>query len=93
MSTYLSHAILFAFPTILPNCPYCYVYVVGGASVVYADTLSDLGMAEEVSNYGEYSGDPTESLTFEYAKTILSLMTKGQPAKGGKASDLFGSGL
>jgi ATP citrate (pro-S)-lyase len=51
---------------------------------VYADTLSDLGMAHEVANYGEYSGDPTESLTYEYAKTVLSLMTKGTPAEGGK---------
>jgi ATP citrate (pro-S)-lyase len=41
-------------------------------------------MANEVCNYGEYSGDPTESLTFEYAKTIHSLMTKGEPVQGGK---------
>jgi hypothetical protein len=61
----------------------------GGASVVYADTLSDLGMANEVCNYGEYSGDPTESLTFEYAKTILSLMTKGEPIQGGKVTASF----
>jgi ATP citrate (pro-S)-lyase len=64
----------------------------GGASVVYADTLSDLGMAHEVSNYGEYSGDPTESLTFEYAKTILSLMTKGEPLEGGKIL-IIGGGI
>jgi ATP citrate (pro-S)-lyase len=64
----------------------------GGASVVYADTLSDLGMAHEVSNYGEYSGDPTETLTFEYAKTILSLMTKGSPVEGGKVL-IIGGGI
>lgn len=64
----------------------------GGASVVYADTLSDLGMANEVCNYGEYSGDPTESLTFEYAKTILSLMTKGEPIQGGKVL-IIGGGI
>lgn len=28
----------------------------GGASVVYADTLTDLGAGEEMANYGEYSG-------------------------------------
>lgn len=48
----------------------------GGASVVYADTISDLGYGNELANYGEYSGDPNESLTYEYAKTILDLMCK-----------------
>jgi len=48
----------------------------GGASVVYADTISDLGFGKELANYGEYSGDPSEALTYEYAKTVLKLMTK-----------------
>jgi succinyl-CoA synthetase beta subunit len=48
----------------------------GGASVIYADTISDLGFGNELANYGEYSGDPSEALTFEYAKTILDLMTR-----------------
>lgn len=48
----------------------------GGASVVYADTISDLGFGHELANYGEYSGDPSEGLTYEYAKTILDLMTR-----------------
>ena len=30
----------------------------GGASVIYADTICDLGHADEMANYGEYSGDP-----------------------------------
>ena len=48
----------------------------GGASVIYSDTICDLGGSSELANYGEYSGAPSESQTFEYAKTILSLMTK-----------------
>eukprot|EP00730_Choanoeca_flexa_P001355 TRINITY_DN10599_c0_g1_i1.p1 TRINITY_DN10599_c0_g1~~TRINITY_DN10599_c0_g1_i1.p1 ORF type:complete len:1084 (+),score=357.09 TRINITY_DN10599_c0_g1_i1:95-3346(+) len=48
----------------------------GGASVVYSDTICDLGGADELANYGEYSGAPSESQTFEYAKTLLGLMTK-----------------
>ena len=28
----------------------------GGASVVYSDTICDLGMGHELANYGEYSG-------------------------------------
>lgn len=47
----------------------------GGASVVYADTICDLGYAHELCNYGEYSGAPSEITTFEYARTILSLVT------------------
>eukprot|EP00070_Physeter_catodon_P050343 XP_028357237.1 ATP-citrate synthase-like [Physeter catodon] len=47
----------------------------GGASVVYADTVCDLGMGHELANYGEYSGAPSEVTTYEYTKTILGLMT------------------
>eukprot|EP00049_Salpingoeca_infusionum_P004291 m.76617 g.76617 ORF g.76617 m.76617 type:complete len:1071 (-) comp12493_c0_seq1:373-3585(-) len=54
----------------------------GGASVVYSDTICDLGDASELANYGEYSGAPSESQTFEYAKTILGLMTKKAHPEG-----------
>nr|UEK51402.1 ATPCL-like protein [Parasacculina yatsui] len=47
----------------------------GGASVIYADTICELGGAEQLANYGEYSGAPTEGQTYEYAKTILTQMT------------------
>lgn len=30
----------------------------GGASVVYSDTICDIGGSEELANYGEYSGAP-----------------------------------
>lgn len=48
----------------------------GGASVIYSDTICELGGASELANYGEYSGAPSEQQTYEYAKTILTLMTK-----------------
>ena len=48
----------------------------GGASVIYADTIVDLGYGKELANYGEYSGNPTTDETYEYAKTILDLMTR-----------------
>ncbi|XP_043280859.1 ATP-citrate synthase [Venturia canescens] len=54
----------------------------GGASVIYSDTICDLGGANELANYGEYSGAPSEQQTYEYAKTILSLMTKEKHAEG-----------
>ena len=42
----------------------------GGASVVYSDAIAAHGFADELANYGEYSGAPTEGQTYEYAKTI-----------------------
>eukprot|EP00043_Microstomoeca_roanoka_P013138 m.128737 g.128737 ORF g.128737 m.128737 type:complete len:1073 (+) comp15678_c0_seq1:229-3447(+) len=63
----------------------------GGASVVYSDTICDLGGASELANYGEYSGAPSESQTYEYAKTILSLMTR-EPHPEGKVL-IIGGGI
>jgi ATP citrate (pro-S)-lyase len=54
----------------------------GGASVIYADTITDLGYMNELANYGEYSGDPSEEFTYLYAKTILDLMTRKKNSKG-----------
>jgi len=56
----------------------------GGASVVYADAIAAYGYTEELANYGEYSGAPSESQTYEYAKTILDLMTRSTPNPDGK---------
>lgn len=65
----------------------------GGASVVYADTISDLGYSHELANYGEYSGAPSTEHTFEYAKTLIGLMTKGKhdPKEDGKIFIIGGS--
>lgn len=48
----------------------------GGASVIFADTISDLGYGGELANYGEYSGNPSADETYQYAKTIIGLMVK-----------------
>ncbi|MDT8285692.1 MAG: ATP citrate lyase citrate-binding domain-containing protein [Elusimicrobiales bacterium] len=54
----------------------------GGASVIYADTVCDLGFSKELANYGEYSGDPSEEDTYQYAKTVLDLMTRKKDPRG-----------
>ena len=70
----------------------------GGASVIYryelygfnilqspcnnSDTVCDLGGSKELANYGEYSGAPSESQTYDYAKTILSLMVQEKHPQG-----------
>lgn len=48
----------------------------GGASVIYTDTVVDLGFGDELGNYGEYSGDPNEEETYQYSKTVINLATK-----------------
>ncbi|CAH8628080.1 unnamed protein product [Heterobilharzia americana] len=75
----------------------------GGASVIYADTVCELAErvkaaggtsqgAHDLANYGEYSGAPSEELTYEYSKTLLSLMTSGDPYPEGKVL-LIGGGI
>lgn len=54
----------------------------GGASVIFADTITDLGFMNELANYGEYSGDPSEEVTYFYAKTIIDVMTRKPHQKG-----------
>ncbi|KUJ23135.1 glutathione synthetase ATP-binding domain-like protein [Mollisia scopiformis] len=56
----------------------------GGASVVYADAIASSGFADELANYGEYSGAPTETQTFHYARTVLDLMLRAPLYPEGK---------
>lgn len=56
----------------------------GGASVAYSDAIAATGMISELANYGEYSGAPSETQTYEYSKTILDLMTRGAVNAAGK---------
>jgi len=53
----------------------------GGASVIFADTVCDLGYSNELANYGEYSGAPNEEETFAYASTMLDLATRNPDGK------------
>lgn len=56
----------------------------GGASVVYADAIASSGFANELANYGEYSGAPTETQTYYYARTVLDLMLRAPIRPEGK---------
>lgn len=51
-----------------------------------SDTICDLGGVNELANYGEYSGAPSEQQTYDYAKTILSLMTREKHPEGKAAA-------
>ena len=65
----------------------------GGASVIYADTVVDLGFTDELANYGEYSGDPSTELTYEYTRTILDLMTQKKDKEGRPKFLIIGGGI
>jgi ATP-citrate lyase beta-subunit len=65
----------------------------GGASVVYTDTICDLGFAHELANYGEYSGNPSTEFTYKYAKTILDLFTREKDPQGRPKILIVGGGI
>lgn len=63
----------------------------GGASVIYADTVGDLGLADELGNYGEYSGAPNKLETYLYTKTVLQCATANPDGRG--RALLIGGGI
>ncbi len=65
----------------------------GGASVVYTDTIADLGFVDEIANYGEYSGNPSTDETYHYARTILDLMTRKKNPDGEAKCLIIGGGI
>lgn len=48
----------------------------------FSDAIASHGFAHELANYGEYSGAPSETQTYEYSKTILDLMTRSRHPEG-----------
>lgn len=48
----------------------------GGASLVTADEIYQKGKGNELANYGEYSGSPTEEETYLYVKQILATLLR-----------------
>ena len=53
----------------------------GGASLVLADEVADLGLGKELANYGEYSGAPSTDDTYAYTKIILTEILKSKNKK------------
>ncbi|CAM6088320.1 unnamed protein product [Calypogeia fissa] len=63
----------------------------GGASVIYADTVGDLGYADELGNYAEYSGAPNEEETLQYARALIDVATANPD--GRSRALLIGGGI
>lgn len=60
------------------------IFLILKTDFISSDTICDLGGVDELANYGEYSGAPSEQQTYDYAKTILSLMTREKHLDGKK---------
>ncbi|KAI5445778.1 ATP-citrate synthase alpha chain protein 1 [Lathyrus oleraceus] len=63
----------------------------GGASVIYADTVGDLGYAPELGNYAEYSGAPKEDEVLQYARVVIDCATANPD--GQKRALVIGGGI
>ncbi|XP_047332289.1 ATP-citrate synthase alpha chain protein 2 [Impatiens glandulifera] len=63
----------------------------GGASVIYADTVGDLGYASELGNYAEYSGAPNEEEVLQYARVVIDCVTANPD--GQKRALVIGGGI
>ncbi|KAK7323960.1 hypothetical protein VNO77_27464 [Canavalia gladiata] len=63
----------------------------GGASVIYADTVGDLGYAPELGNYAEYSGAPKENEVLQYARVVIDCATSNPD--GQKRALVIGGGI
>jgi succinyl-CoA synthetase beta subunit len=50
----------------------------GGASLVLADEIYNLGFGKLLANYGEYSGNPNAQETYIYTKNVVSLLLKSR---------------
>jgi len=65
----------------------------GGASVIYTDTIVDLGLGEELGNYGEYSGNPSREHTELYAQTLIDLISANPDPEGKPRYLIIGGGI
>ncbi|MHA1978511.1 MAG: ATP citrate lyase citrate-binding domain-containing protein [Candidatus Hodarchaeales archaeon] len=65
----------------------------GGGSVVYTDTIADMGFANELGNYGEYSGNPNREHTELYAQTVIDVLTEKPDPQGRPKILLIGGGI
>ena len=65
----------------------------GGASVVYTDTIVDLGYGDELGNYGEYSGNPSREHTEIYAQNIIDLISTNPDPQGREKYLIIGGGI
>lgn len=65
----------------------------GGASLVLADEVADVGLGTELANYGEYSGAPSDDDVYSYTKIILKQMLEPQAFQLGPHALIIAGGV
>lgn len=50
----------------------------GGGSIIFADTVGDLGYAKDLANYCDYSGNPTTDETQEFTEIFLGKLLQSK---------------
>lgn len=65
----------------------------GGASLVLADEVADLGLGGELANYGEYSGNPSDEDVYSYTKIILQQMLEPASLQPGSHALIIAGGV
>lgn len=68
----------FALNVLDPNGSVWMLLSGGGASIVLADEVYNLGYSKELANYGEYSGNPNAEEVYLYTKNILQMLLKSK---------------
>lgn len=71
----------FSFQVVNPNGGIFLLLSGGGASLVTADEVFQLGEGGNLANYGEYSGNPNQEETYIYVKNVLGLLLKSKAPK------------
>lgn len=73
----------FKFVVLNPKGSVFTIFSGGGASIVLADEINNVGRGQDLADYAEYSGGPTEEETYIFTKNILSLALRS-PAENKK---------
>lgn len=71
----------FSLEVINPNGAIWLLLSGGGASVVVADEVHNLGQGNNLGNYGEYSGNPNTEETRHYTDQLLKIIFKSTAQK------------
>lgn len=71
----------FTFNLLNPNGAIFMLLSGGGASIVLADEVYNLGFGKQLANYGEYSGNPLAEEVYLYTKNLLKLLLQSKASK------------
>lgn len=63
------------------NAPVWPMVAGGGASIIFFDSLVEKVGLQNIGLYGEYSGNPSEELVYEYTRVILKLVLESSAEK------------